>query len=133
MSYTHNWGESWKDGTDSASTTTEVVTADGKANFSGLLELNADNEEIDISFPHTPITSVALLAAADTTLYTNFPFGNEGDPPVDTIALVAGKISKWTTSSVNPCPFTADVTKIYAVKTGAAASLIISILYDATP
>ncbi len=130
MSYKHTWSTTWKDGSDSTSTTAEVITANAKANFSDLIGVDASNAEIDIAFPFGPIQSVAIVAGANMDLYTN---AASGGSPDNHIVLVAGKIAKWTINSVTPCPFDVDVTKIYVTKSGAAASLVLSVLYDATP
>lgn len=82
---------------------------------------------IDVS----TIKSIYMLSDKDITIETN-----DGDIPVDTISLKAGKPLIWNTDIgvYMASPLLTDVTALYITNaSGAEASIQIEIIFDATP
>jgi hypothetical protein len=128
MSESHVRTGTFKHGSNNYTVPGETLTADSVALFNDSLVSNATNEHIVMSVRQAGIKSIFILADANTTLKTN----SSGSPD-DTIALVAGKPLNWTINDYTTCPITADITGLYATKSGAAANLLVNILYDGTP
>jgi hypothetical protein len=128
MARTHTWGTTFKNGSDAITIPQEIVTTDGGSVFDGSLDVDATNVEIDIAFAYANLKSVCIIASRPTTLKTN-----SSSMPDDTITLAANQVLKWTVNSGTANPFTADVTKVYATKAGAAGTLYIDVLVDVTP
>jgi hypothetical protein len=133
MAYTHVWGLNFKSGGQSVSTTTETVSSSGEANISETIPEDATNFVINMAIDISVLKSIFMLASKDMTLYTN---DDSGGAPDHTIVLKAGQALRWTENSVEASPFAADATDVTDVRVtlvGAAGTLQIWTLQDATP
>lgn len=133
MSYTHTWEQTFTRGNDSGASTTETVSASGEANIVETIGLNASNFLINLAIDISVLKSIYMLCTKDCTIYTN---DVSGGSPDHTITLSAGIPYRWTTASPGASPFAldaSDVTKIYVTAAGAAGTLTINTLQDATP
>jgi hypothetical protein len=84
---------------------------------------------INLAIDYSELESFYMLSDRDMTIETN-----SGSAPGDTIALKAGKPLVWYSGSYFACPFTVDVTKLYAtLASGVDATLKVEVLQDATP
>lgn len=107
----------------------EEATGDGVVSFDGTAPVSATTE-IDVAFDYTKLKACVLYASKAVTLKTN-----SSGAPDDTIALAAGQAITWTPASPLANPFTANVTKIYAVNASGTnvPTLVFRFLLDVTP
>ena len=118
-------------GSDRIASTTESVSGDGETAYDGVIPTSGTpNVEIDVAFAFANVKSLVLYSSQAMTLKTN-----SSGAPDDTIVIPAGGAIVWNTNDVAACPFTANVTKIYATNGSASvtATLRIRVLLDVTP
>jgi hypothetical protein len=133
LAYTHTWGLTFRSGGQSVSSTTETVTASGEANISETIPLDSEDFVINMAIDISVLKSIFMLASKDMTLYTN---DDHDGTPAHTIELKAGQALRWTVNSAEASPFAADpadVTDVRVTNVGAAGTLQIWTLQDATP
>lgn len=106
---------------------TNVRVGSSGVNVDEPIAIGGVDVEIEVAFPVSDMTGVAILCDQDLTLETN-----DGTVPVDTITLLAGIPVQWLGSG--PAPFLTDVTSIFATNTsGSIANLQLMVVYDSTP
>jgi hypothetical protein len=130
MSYTHSWDLTFSRGDASISSTSEDVTGSLEANIDETIGLNASDLLINIAIDVSALKSLFILCSKAATINTN---DLAGGSPDDTIVLTAGVPFRWTSTSPFANPLTVDVTKIYVTSSGAAGTMQIYTLQDATP
>lgn len=85
------------------------------------------NVAYDVAFPFARLKSYVLYSPVAMTIKTN-----SSGAPDDTIALPAGELVAWNTSSLHPKLFTADVTQFFITNVLAAAGVTLEFIYDPT-
>lgn len=130
MSYSHSWDLTFSRGEAAISSTSEDVTGSAEANIDETIGLNATDFLINLAIDVSALKSIFMLCSKAATIETN-----SSSAPDDTITLAAGVPFRWTSNSPFASPFasTVDVTKIYVTSSGAAGTLQIYVLQDATP
>ncbi len=110
-----------------------AVSGDGEVRFDGSIAGGGSPVEIDLAFPFAKVKSFAAYADGAVTLKTN-----SSSSPADTLTIPGG-LTAWNqndsfSANVPTCPFTVDVTKVYAVNAGSVAvNLKLRLLLDVTP
>jgi len=129
MAFTHTTTIGYKSDAGTITSTSEVLTGDGEANYDGVIPGGTTNAEVDLVAAHANIRSMVLFSNVATTVKVN-----SSSAPDDTINLPAGGQVVWNTNHPEACPFTVDVTKLFITNAGAAAATVkIRILLDSTP
>lgn len=107
--------------------TNDSVAGDGEAAFDGTVATST-TQEILVGFGHDALKSFAVYSSGAVTIKTN-----SSGAPDNTLNCPAG-LTIWNTNDIAANPFTADVTKLYAVNGSAtnALTLKIRVLYDAS-
>lgn len=126
MSLTHRVGVTYTTNAGQISATTNTYTGSGEAVVDESLAIGT-NTLVNIAVDVSEIESLCIVSNAAMTIKTN-----SSGAPDDTITLVANVPVIWTTDSLEACPLTVDVTKIYCTQ-AALATLKIRVLTDATP
>lgn len=111
--------------------TDEAITGDGEQAYDGLIATSGTpNVEVDLAFPFAKVKSVVIYSAQAMTIKSN-----STSAPDDTFVVPAGKQVAWNTNDINPCPFTANVTKLYLTNGSASLTSVVKIrvLLDVTP
>lgn len=108
----------------------QSVTISDEGGVQMEVSISADtNKEIALAFVNSRLKAIMILCAKDVTIKTN-----SSSSPDNTIALTANKPLLWFTGCGLANPFVAaDVTKIYVTAVGAAQTLKIRMIEDATP
>ena len=108
---------------------TDSVTGDAELAFDGSIPIST-NQEIDLAFKYAKVKSFCIYASGGITLFTNANNGSGGD----TLLIPAG-LTVWNANDAAACPFTIDVTKLFAdnLSASAAVAVKIRVLIDSTP
>jgi len=116
MAFTHTTGITYKSDAGTITSTTEVFTGDGEADYDGIIPAGAVNLEIDVPVTVANIRSMVLFAATLMTVKTN-----STSAPDDTLNINAGTQIVWNTNHSEPCPLTVNVVKFYVSNPGSVA------------
>jgi hypothetical protein len=114
---------------------TESVASDATLAFDNPATIAASAQiEIDFAFPFAKVKGLLIQSTRAVTIHTNATGGAGGD----TLVIPAGAVLAWLFGDLDACPFTIDVTKLYATNNHAtlgilAGGLKIRVLLDVTP
>lgn len=129
MVFTHTLGVTYKTDAGTITSTTDSYQADCEHDIDDSVPASTTNKEFDIAITKANIKSMVLYSDQSVTLKTN-----STTSPTDTITMAAKKQVVWNTDSLNSCPFTSDITKIFVTNsTAAAAKLAIRFLLNQAP
>jgi hypothetical protein len=128
--FTHTRFTRYTAGSDIVGQANDAVSGDGEASFAGTAAKNATTE-IDLAFPYAKVKSLVIYAeGGGITLNSNAADGSGGD----SLEIPAG-LTTWNQNDLAVCPFTIDVTALYAVNASATVDVTLSVrvLLDVTP
>lgn len=127
---THTRSTSYSDGSELVGAADDPISGDGEVVYDGQIPIST-NQEIDLAFAYANVKSLCIAAeGGGITLFSNANNGAGGN----TLVIPAG-LTTWNANDLAACPFTINVTKLFADNLSASAvvKLKIRVLLDVTP